>query len=163
MLGGLDFARRLASGPLVDGLADAVARPLGMSIAPMRFGGPMRLGKRLLVIEIVVTRDIAGKFRPLQFGVEFADHPLLNHLAAAGVDRVRDVGVELSPAIFILDRPVFLQSNPALVAISGLEVVFTSALNAMGGQLAARHGHKRAVRPFDDLQIPDHEAIVKGD
>ena len=153
----------LACRPLIDGTADAVPRAVGMSIPAVRLGGSIWLGECLFVIEVVVSRDVAGKLRPLEFGMEFANHAVLNHLAAARVDRVRDIGIELGPAVLVLDGPIFLEPQSALVAKAGLEVVFTAALRAMGGQFAARHGHKRAIRSFDDLQIPNDKAIVKGD
>lgn len=31
------------------------------------------------------------------------------------------------------------------------------------GQLSAGHGHKWAMAPFNNLQIPDDKAIVEGD
>ena len=40
-------------------------------------------------------------------------------------------------------------------------MILHAALRAMRGQLAAGHGHKRAVGPLDDLQIANHEAIVE--
>jgi hypothetical protein len=134
-----------------------------MSIPAVRLGGPMWLGECLFVIEVVVARNVAGELRPLEFGVEFANHSVLNHLAAAGVDWVRDIGIEFGAAVLILDDPIFLEPQSALVAKGGFEVIFAAALGAMGRQFAARHGHKRAIRPFNDLQIPDDKAIVKGD
>ena len=42
-------------------------------------------------------------------------------------------------------------------------MVLAAALRAMGRQLAAGHGHERAVGAFDDLQVADHEAVVERD
>ena len=44
---------------------------------------------------VVVARGVAGLLGPFQFGVEFADDSVLNHLAATRVDRMGDVGVQL--------------------------------------------------------------------
>lgn len=103
-----------------------------MPIPAVRLSASMRLCKCLFVIEIVVSRDIAGKLRPLEFDVEFANHSVLNHLAAAGVDGVRDIGIEFGAAVLVLDDPIFLEPQTALVAKGGLEVIFAAALGAMG-------------------------------
>ena len=43
------------------------------------------------------------------------------------------------------------------------EVIFAAAVRAVRGQFAAGHGHKRPRHAFDDLQVPHHEGVVKGD
>jgi hypothetical protein len=74
-----------------------------------------------------------------------------------------DVCVELCAPILVLHSSIVRQPQAALIAIGGLQMILAAALRAMGRQLAARHGHERAVSPFDDLQIANHEAIVERD
>jgi hypothetical protein len=76
---------------------------------------------------------------------------------------MRDIGIQLRPTVFVFDGSVFLQPQPALVAIGRLQVILAAALRAVGRQLAAGHGHERAVSPFDDFQIADHKTIVECD
>src|SRR5262245_47981231 len=40
-------------------------------------------------------------------------------------------------------------------------MILAAALRTTVGQLAARHGHKRALGSFDDLQIANDEGIVE--
>ena len=42
-------------------------------------------------------------------------------------------------------------------------MVLAAALRAVGGQLAAGHGHERPGRALDDLQIANDEGIVQRD
>jgi len=42
-------------------------------------------------------------------------------------------------------------------------MVLTAALGAVGGELAAGHGHKRPGGSLDDLQVADDEAVVQRD
>ena len=43
------------------------------------------------------------------------------------------------------------------------KMIFHAALRAMRGELATRHSYERPVAAFDDFQITNYEAIVKGD
>jgi len=174
----LDMTARLASRSRISCRSDSINRTVRISIAAIRLAArrrrrslrgvplrlrPVRLGECLFVIEIVVSRDIAGLLRPLKLVMILADDALLNHLTTAGIDRMGDVGIQLRPAVLVFDGSIFLQPQPALIAISGLQVVLAAALGAVGRQLSAGHRHERTVSPFDNLEITDHEAIVKGD
>src|SRR5690606_18534363 len=56
----------------------------------------------------------------------------------------------------------FAQPPAALVAVGRPEMVLVPAMRAVRGELAARHGNKRAVAPVDDLQVANDEAVVEG-
>lgn len=114
-------------------------------------------------VDVVVPRYITGLLRAVEFVVKLVDDVLLNHLAALGINRVGDVGIELGPAVGIEWHAILRQASPALVAILGTQVIFHSAPRAVGRQLAARHGDEGAVRAVDDFQIAHHEAVIKGD
>ena len=65
---------------------------------------------------------------------------------------MRDVGVQLGAAVGVASGAVLVEAAAALVAEAGAQVVLAAALRTAVGQLAARHGHERALGPFDDLQ-----------
>src|SRR5205814_6138404 len=72
------------------------------------------------------------------------------------------VGVQLGPSLGIADRSVLAQACAALVAILGLEVVLRAALVAVARKLAAGHSDEGPAGAVDDLQIANHEAVVKS-
>ena len=59
--------------------------------------------------------------------------------------------------------PSLLQPRAALVAVLSAQVILHPATGAVGRQLPAGHCYERAIRAVDDLQVPDHKAIVKSD
>src|SRR5207302_166774 len=65
-------------------------------------------------------------------------------------------------AVGVARRAALVQLAAALVAEAGAQVVLAAALRAVVGQLAAGHGHERALGPLDDLQVAHHEGVVEG-
>src|SRR6185436_12036800 len=55
----------------------------------------------VLEIKIIIARDVTRLLRALDLFEVFADDDILNHLATKRVDRVRNIGVQLSPPINI--------------------------------------------------------------
>ena len=113
--------------------------------------------------EVVVAAEVARQLRAFEFLAVRDDDPPLNRLAAIGVDRVGDVGVQPRAAVVTLDGPVFVESRSAFVAEAGAKMILGGALRTAIGQLAAGHRDERAARSLNDLQVADHEAAVEGD
>ena len=76
---------------------------------------------------------------------------------------MRDVGVQLDAAVGVADGAVLVELAAALIAEAGPQMILAAAAGTAIGQLAAGHGHERALGPFDDLQIADDEGIVERD
>ena len=74
-----------------------------------------------------------------------------------------DVGVELGAAVGVAHRAVLVELAAAGVAEPRPQVVLAPALVAPVGEFPARHRHEHALRPLDDLQVPDDEGVVEGD
>src|SRR5262245_54542794 len=74
--------------------------PTGVSATGL---SPSRLATRRfklsVQIHVVVTRDVTVLLGTNDLFVKLLDDPLLNHLAASRVDRMRDVGVEFGTTI----------------------------------------------------------------
>src|SRR5438105_4696376 len=117
----------------------------------------------IAAVVIVVAAGIAGLLRAFAFFLVCLDDGGLDHLAAGGVDRVGDVGVELGPAVGAAGGAVLVEPAAALVAVPGPQVVLAATAGAAVRQLAAGHGNERALGAFDDLEVADDEAIVKRD
>ena len=114
-------------------------------------------------VVIVITARVAGLPGAFFFFLKGPQNSALNGLAAGGIDRVRDVGVEFRPAISVAQSPILVQACAALVAVAGAQMVLAAALRATVSQFTARHGHELALGAFDDLQIANDESIVKRD
>ena len=117
---------------------------------------------KIQVVVVVVTGDVARLLRTIQFHLEFRDHAGLNHFAAAGIDRVGDIGVQFGASFVVADGAIFFQTAAALVAMGRAQMNLLAALRTMRGELAAGHGHERAVGSIDNFQIADNKRIVKG-
>src|SRR4029077_7634683 len=91
------------------------------------------------------------------------DNLALDVFAARRIDRMRDVRVQLGPAVGAAQRPILVELGAAIIAMARSQVILATAGGAAIGELAARHRHERALGAFDDLQIADDEAIVKRD
>ncbi len=63
--------------------------------------------------------------------MEGLDDRLLDFLAAAGVDGMSNIGMQLHASIHILPGPVFGEFPAAVVAELGPEMIFTAAFAAM--------------------------------
>jgi hypothetical protein len=74
-----------------------------------------------------------------------------------------DVGIELRAAVGVLGRSPIFKSRATLIAMGRAKMIFHAAFRTMGGELATGHRDERAVAAFDDFQIADDKAIVKGD
>jgi|SRR6516165_4737854 len=114
-------------------------------------------------IRFIVSTNIAGEFGPFFFyQVRFQDGTL-NFLPAIRIDRVCNIGMKFGPAIRVANGPVLVELASTLVAKAGPQVVFTAALQAPIGELAAGHGHERPLGSFYNLEITYDEHIVERD
>jgi hypothetical protein len=113
-----------------------------------RLGGGMAAVARVF---IVIARNVSRLLRALQLRLILLNHLGLNHFAAFGIDRMRDVGVKLRPALMVAGERLFGKLEPALVAVSRPQVVFEAAVGAMRHELSARHGDKGTARALDDF------------
>src|SRR5216683_4556365 len=114
-------------------------------------------------VEVIVVAHVARLLGPFAFVVVGFEHGALDDLPAGGVDRMRDVGMKLGASIGVTSGPILIELGAALVAKAGTQMVFAAALHAPVGQLAAGHGHERALGAIDDLQVADDKRIVERD
>ena len=91
------------------------------------------------------------------------NNPVLDHLPAGGIDRMRDVGIQLGTAIVVLGGLLLLQTRATLVAKSGAKMVLAAALRTVSGQLSTWHRHEGPCGALDDLQVAHDERIVERD
>src|SRR5579859_1447411 len=63
----------------------------------------------VIAVEVVVSADVAGLLGAFALGVIGLEHGGLNDLAAGGVDRVRDVGVQLDAAVGVAGGAVLVE------------------------------------------------------
>src|SRR6516164_2385893 len=113
----------------------------------------------IAAVVVVVAADVAGLLGAFAFFLVRPDDRGLDDLAAAGIDRVSDVGVELGPAVGAAGGAVLIEAATALIAVAGPQVVLAATAGAAVRQLAAGHGDKRTFRAFDDLEVADDDAI----
>lgn len=107
--------------------------------------------RHYVAVSLVITRDITGLLGAHLFVFKLCNHPLLDHLAAPGVDRVSNISVKTSAAFCVTRYWLGLKMQPALIAERGTQMVFTAAARAMGHQFAAGHGHKRPVSALNNF------------
>ncbi|HWE97999.1 MAG TPA: hypothetical protein VG269_28890 [Tepidisphaeraceae bacterium] len=136
----------------------------------MRFH--VRVPNRPVIIEIKVLsvkrgRNVPRKFAPLQFALIFVKNAGLDPRTAVGVNRVRNVGVQLQTvcavAVSVLQMTLFVEPLAAVIAEAGAQVIFVAATWAMVGKLARGHGKEEAVVAVDELYVTDDERVVKGE
>ena len=94
------------------------------------------------VLTVKAGRDVAGLAAALELAVVRLQHTPLDLLAARGVDRVRDVGVELQAVavvavavavpVAVLQVAALVQAPAAVVAIARPQVVLFLAGRAVG-------------------------------
>ena len=72
-----------------------------------------------------------------------------------------DIGVEFVGRV-IFGTTVVTDPRATIVAIIAADVILVSAATTAIGELAAGHGDKWTVAPFDDLQIAYDKAVVEG-
>jgi hypothetical protein len=58
---------------------------------------------------------------------------------------------------------VFIESQAAVVAVTGAEVVFLAAALAAVAELSGGHGEEQAVVAFDQLHVANDERVVEGE
>src|SRR6516165_3559043 len=108
------------SGPgLVGGVAAIVGFPL-----PAGVEAADDLLVRFIVIagvDFIVAADLAGLLGFFHFVAERLDDGVLHEFAAAGVDRVGDVRMQLGAAVGIATGAVFIEPRAAVVAEAGAE------------------------------------------
>jgi len=119
------------------------------------------MGFRIVIFQ-VVAGNVARFFGSYPFGMELFDNPALDHFAAFGVDRMRDIGIEFSASIFVLRGMVLSLPHTAMVAVECSKMILVVALGAMRRQFPTRHRDEGSVGPFDDFQVANHETIVEG-
>jgi hypothetical protein len=114
-------------------------------------------------IPLVVTRSIAGQFRPFQFRLKFFNDLTLQAIAKILVYRMSDIGVKPRSSLRIDREPQLRQANPAMIAEPRLQMVFYLAAGAMSSHLSARHRHKETSLAFDNSQVANHKTFSKRD
>src|SRR6187399_1670802 len=114
-------------------------------------------------IDIVVARDVSRLLRALDFLVILLNDAVLNHLATAGIDRMRNVGVKFGAPFRVFRGAAVVLPGTALIAEARPQMVFHAALRAMRCQLATGHSDERSVRAVDDLQIAYDKAVFERD
>lgn len=73
-----------------------------------------------------------------------------------------NISVEFIRTVLITWGRARAQPATALIAIAAAHVILVSAFTAARRQFTARHGNKRSVGTFDDLQIAYHKRIVES-
>ena len=109
-----------------------------------RTGWPEAAGLRCIgyIVEIHVLPvkaggDITRLFAAFKFIIECPDHPILDPMAALGVNRMGDVGVQfdalmrLAISIVMALIAVFVEPAAAVVAVAGTQMIFFAAAAAM--------------------------------
>src|SRR5262249_11389319 len=72
----------------------------------------------IIAVVVIVIADVARLLRPFPFLLVGLEDGGLDHLAAGGVDRVSDVGVQLGPAVGIAGGAILVELAAALVAVA---------------------------------------------
>ena len=116
----------------------------------------------IIIVVVVVAGDVAGAFGTFQFLVKLVDDGSLNHLATGGVDGMGDIGVKLRSSMVVEVDFFAVLTLAAVVAEAGSQMILGIAVAAVSGQLAAGHGHKRPGGSFNDLEVTNDEAVIKG-
>ena len=130
----------------------------------MRFGFLRMLQAGDAVFAVVIVRaSVAGFPGEDDFFLEGFQHFSLDHVSAARVNWMRDVGIELRSTGVVFHGSIFEQLDSAIVAETGSKLILRAAFRAAIGQLAAGHRHEGTLGPSDDFQIPDDKALVEGD
>jgi hypothetical protein len=74
-----------------------------------------------------------------------------------------DIRIELRPSIVVCPISTAANLLSALIAEIGTQMIFRSTCPTVTSQLSTRHGNKRTVRSFDDLQVSHHKAVIECD
>ncbi|HEY2589808.1 MAG TPA: hypothetical protein VGI81_28955 [Tepidisphaeraceae bacterium] len=122
---------------------------------------------KLEILAVKAGRDVSGLFAPFQLPLIGLHDLIFDLVAAIGVDRVRNVGMELQPVLITLSVAelqiaFFVQSLAAMVAEAGTQVILLPAGGAVVGQFARRHRKEEPVIPVDQLHVADDERVIKG-
>src|SRR5262249_12045292 len=137
-------------------------RPVAVAaLRGVQFADDVRKARVIIAVEVVVRKDVAGLLTALALFLVGLDNGRLDHFAAGGVDRMRDVGMQLDAAVGVAGGPILIELAAALIAIARPQMVLAAAAWTAVGQLPARHGHKRAFGSFYDFQVADDESIVE--
>src|SRR5262249_15720916 len=127
--------------------ARCVGAVRAVACAPVRglqLADDVREAGVIFTIRIVIRADVAGLTRAYLFFLERLDDGALDHFAAAGIDRGRDVRVQLDAAVGVARGAVLVELAAALVAVACPQMVLAAAAGTAVRELAAGHGHKRA-------------------
>src|SRR5260221_2196491 len=81
----------------------------------------------VLGVVIVITAHVAGLLRTHSLFLERLDDRALDILAASGIDRMRNVRVQLGSAIGIANRAVLVEARAALIAMTRPQVILAAA------------------------------------
>ena len=115
----------------------------------------------VVVTEIVIPTDVARLLRPDLFLFKREKHRVLDHFAAGGIDRVRDVGVKFDSLRSGIAVSRMLKSMATLVTEVRPGVILDAAFGAMDHQFPAWHRHERPVDAINDFQVPNHETMIE--
>src|SRR5262249_17897444 len=91
------------------------------------------------------------------------DDGTLDYFAAAGIDGMSNIGVQLDPAVGVAGGPVLIELATALIAVARPQMILAAATRAAVGELAAGHGHERAFCAFNGLEVAHDEGVVERD
>ena len=120
----------------------------------------------VVVFAIEARRDVAGLLAAHQLALVFLEDAILDFRAAACVDRMRNVGVQLHALVAVsvaeLLVAVFVEAFPAVVAVAGAKVIFFATMRAVVGQLARGHRQENALIAVDQFYIAHDECVIKS-
>ena len=157
--GWLMLAVRLMLAAQGFGRIEVMIQPGGPGRSP---GVILAIGDRVFA-EIVVEADVIGPACQDALLLEGAEDFVLDMLAAVGMDRVGDVGVELGASFVILEGAIVAESLPALVAVERAELILSVAFGTAVHQFATRHCDEQAVAALYQLEVANDEAVLERD
>jgi len=117
----------------------------------------------VIVVQVFVAWLISWRLRSIDLFLKRLHDSFLNHFAAFGIDRMRDVGIKFGAALIVLGQLFVLHSVPALVAVARPQVILEAAFRAAHRELAAGHGHEGPIRALNDLQVSDDKGVIERD
>ena len=122
------------------------------------------------IIPIEIRRYISRQFAAIKFFQIRHQHAPLQFEPARGVDRMRDIRVQLGPhetaaaaAIWAGHVAIFVQSRPALITEPGTQMVLLAAAPAAVAQFSAGHRQEKPIISFDQFHIANDEGVIESE
>jgi hypothetical protein len=141
--------------------------PLGLCLLSRR-----HVIVKLKILPVKRRRYISRLLASLQFTVIGPKDPILDLLAALGIDRMGDIRMKLHSIRIIalpigvpvseLEVPIVAQALATMIAISGPQVVLFVAGWAVVGDFSRGHGQKQAFISVDQLHVTDDKYVIEG-